>query len=240
MEILNILYNNSNIAFYLIGAILVVILIFIVISSMYTTPNEEKKEEKILKDPTEDDIKQNVNIIKEENEEKKDIKEDVTKDIPRINDIVENLYQKSLENKVELEETQDLNSFLQEFEVPNNVIEEVVNNDVTDKTDDFKEEVSIEIPLLKEQTEEIKEFKDPTEKQENIENMLKRLYDLRQDENNARKSALLNEIYDLKKQVDETLKSNIYDYSLNYNEVDTKALADYYLFNEDIEFPKLK
>ena len=45
---------------------------------------------------------------------------------------------------------------------------------------------------------------------------------------------------DLKKQVDESIKSKVTDYSINYDDIDKKALADYYLFNEDIEFPKLK
>lgn len=235
MEILNILYNNNFIAFYLIGAILVVILIFIVLSSMTTTSKNKETEikEEILKDPTENDNIPNITNITEEQilEEKKEM----LKDIPRINDIVEDLYnQKINEEPNEIEENQDLNSFLEEFEVPNNIIKEVINEEEPSKveTEEIKENIQIE--------EKQEETIHSNNNSENIESMLKRLYDLRQTENDAKKTALLNEIYDLKKQVDETLKAKDYNYALNYNEVDTKALADYYLFNEDIEFPKLK
>jgi len=218
LEILNILYNNNFIAYYLIGAILVVILIFIVISSMTTTPkeNEESKEEKILEDPMENKLvpeqkKEHIQELKEIETEKKEPS--------KIDEMVEELYQQKINEGIEVEEEKDLNSFLEEFEVPNDVIDEVFEEETETNKVDFKTEQS---------------------KSEDIENMLKRLYDLRQNENNSRKSALLNEIYDLKKQVDEKLKSNNYNYSLDYNNIDTKALADYYLFNEDIEFPKLK
>jgi len=218
LEILNILYNNNFIAYYLIGAILVVILIFIVISSMTTTPkeNEESKEEKILEDPMENKL-----VPEQKEEHIQELKEIETekKEPSKIDEMVEELYQQKINEGIEVEEEKDLNSFLEEFEVPNDVIDEVVEEETETNKVDFKTEQS---------------------KSEDIENMLKRLYDLRQNENNSRKSALLNEIYDLKKQVDEKLKSNNYNYSLDYNNIDTKALADYYLFNEDIEFPKLK
>ena len=218
MEILNILYNNNFIAYYLIGAILVVILIFIVISSMTTTPkeNEESKEEKILEDPMENKL-----VPEQKEEHIQELKEIETekKEPSKIDEMVEELYQQKINEGIEVEEEKDLNSFLEEFEVPNDVIDEVFEEETETNKVDFKTEQS---------------------KSEDIENMLKRLYDLRQNENNSRKSALLNEIYDLKKQVDEKLKSNNYNYSLDYNNIDTKALADYYLFNEDIEFPKLK
>jgi len=218
LEILNILYNNNFIAYYLIGAILVVILIFIVISSMTTTPkeNEESKEEKILEDPMENKL-----VPEQKEEHIQELKEIETekKEPSKIDEMVEELYQQKINEGIEVEEEKDLNSFLEEFEVPNDVIDEVVEEETETNKVDFKTEQS---------------------KSEDIENMLKRLYDLRQNENNSRKSALLNEIYDLKKQVDEKLKSNTYNYSLDYNNIDTKALADYYLFNEDIEFPKLK
>jgi len=218
LEILNILYNNNFIAYYLIGAILVVILIFIVISSMTTTPkeNEESKEEKILEDPMENKL-----VPEQKEEHIQELKEIETekKEPSKIDEMVEELYQQKINEGIEVEEEKDLNSFLEEFEVPNDVIDEVFEEETETNKVDFKTEQS---------------------KSEDIENMLKRLYDLRQNENNSRKSALLNEIYDLKKQVDEKLKSNNYNYSLDYNNIDTKALADYYLFNEDIEFPKLK
>ena len=227
MELLNILYNNNYISFYLIGAILVVILILIVISSMTTTLKNDKEED-ILKDPTEDE---KTEIILN-NEEIQETKTDEIKEIPKINDLVEDLYQQKInEEPIHIEEKQDLNVFLEEFEVPNNIILEVTNDEIK------KEEVQ-EINLENRYDQEENQIKQSNS--EDIENMLKRLYDLRQNKNSERKNALLNEIYDLKKQVDEILKSQDYSYNLNYNEVDTKALADYYLFNEDIEFPKLK
>lgn len=237
MEILNILYSNNLIAVYLIGAILVVILIFIVVSSMSTTPKENKK---ILSDPTEEEI--NPNILEVENIKEEKIE---TPEIPKINDIVENIYQKSLEiEQEEKNESNDLNSFLEQFDVPENVIEEVVHND--EVTEIEKEPIKIQLPEETEVINEVVEdvetprLKDNHENTENIEDMLKRLYELRQTENDNRKNAILNEIYDLKKQVDEALKDNVNNYNLDYNYIDTKALADYYLFNEDIEFPKLK
>ncbi len=234
MEILNILYNNNFIAVYLIGAILVVILIFIVLSSMTTTPKEKDKEEAILQDPTENEKIPTIVETKEE-----------IKDIPKINDLVEDLYQQKInEEPIQIDENQDLNSFLEEFEVPNNIIEEVTNNETEisiSKKEELPENEIIE-PIIENKEEKVQqeEVIKTENNSENIESMLKRLYDLRQNENNTRKNALLSEIYDLKKQVDETLKASNNNYSLNYNEVDTKALADYYLFNEDIEFPKLK
>lgn len=227
MEILNILYNNNLIAFYLIGAILVVILIFIVISSISTSPKEDKE---ILKDPTEEDITPNINNLEFKNLESKEIN---TPEIPKINDIVENLYQKSLEIENERNtEVNDLNSFLEEYDVPENVIEEVVKNE--------EEQINTNQQLIEEQSvDEIETPRLKEEQKENIEDMLKRLYDLRQNENASRKNALVNEIYELKKQVDEALKKDYYNY-INYDYVDTKVLTDYYLFNEDIEFPKLK
>lgn len=216
MEILNILYSNNLIAVYLIGAILVVILILIILSSMTTTPNE-----KILKDPTEEENDLDNNFI--------EIKKQEEPDTSKINDMVEELYQKSLEmDNIEKEEVTNLNSFLEEFEVPENVIEEVeevVNEEI-------KEPIQFE--------EQKNEIEKQTEEKTNIEDMLKRLYELRQSENESRKNVLLNEIYDLKKQVDEALKSDTSNITFDYDYVDTKALADYYLFNEDIEFPKLK
>ena len=235
MEILNILYSNNLIAVYLIGAILVVILIFIVVSSMSTTPKENKE---ILRDPTEEEIKptvlevENIENIKEEKIE--------MKEIPKINDIVENIYQKSLEIEQEkINEGNDLNSFLEQFDVPENVIEEVVTNEVNEINNKPMEIISEETMLVNEEVETPR-LKDNNENTENSEDIIKRLYELRQNENNNIKNALLNEIYDLKKQVDEAIKANSNDYNLDYNYIDTKALADYYLFNEDIEFPKLK
>lgn len=229
MEILNILYNNNNIAYYLIGAILVVILIFIVISSMSTTPKDEIKEEqeKILEDPMENKI---ISELKDENP--KEIIEIEKKEPSIIDEMVEELYRQKINEKTELEENPDLNTFLEEFEVPETIIDEVI-----------AEEEKIEKPKIEKnlnKDEKSIDFKTEQAKSDDIENMLKRLYDLRQNENNTRKTALLNEIYDLKKQVDEKLKSNNYNYTLDYNNIDRNALADYYLFNEDIEFPKLK
>ena len=232
MEILNILYSNNLIAVYLIGAILVVILIFIVISSMTTTPKENKK---ILNDPTEEET-----ILDSENLDNH-IPE--IKEVSKINEMVEELYQKSIEEDLNLkEEPKDLNTFLEEFDVPNTVIEEVVNVD----DQDFNNLLITETPIGEVSDTLNKEpIQEPLKPKENnatedIETMLKRLYELRQNENDARKSALLNDIYDLKKQIDESLKSSTSEYTLNYNFIDNKVLADYYLFNEDIEFPKLK
>lgn len=237
MEILNILYSNNLIAVYLIGAILVVILIIIVISSINTTP---KNEEKILKDPTEEkedslspkiieeeQKKLEIPIIKEEqpNIEITPIQEEQES---KIDNIVENLYQKSMEEELvppEIED-KDLNTFLEEFEVPSNVIEEVT-----------KEESLV--PIIEEEIETPK-LKEDTEPKENVEDMLKRLYNLRQNEKEDRKKAILTEIIELKKQLDETLKANNCNYELEHAFEYNKELADYYLFNKDVEFPKLK
>lgn len=253
MEILNILYSNNLIAVYLIGAILVVILIFIVISSMSTTPKDNKD---ILKDPTDEDIQSDLKkdvIEKVELTEIPEIKAEIPeiekkeeyKEIPRINDIVENLYQKSLDtDNIQDEETKNLNTLLEEFEVPENVIDEVANEEEKHEIHIF-EEPNIISETPKPEISEIEEIETPRlkenhENKENIEDMLKRLYDLRQSENQSRRNAMINEIFELKKRVDETLKANINLSELDFSYVDTKALADYYLFNEDIEFPKLK
>ena len=213
LEILTDFYNNNFIACYLICAILVLIFIFIVISSMKSTPkkNEDYEEEKILDDPINSDISQNDFFIQE--------KKELDIEPSKIDIMVEELYQQKITEAPKEEDQLNLNEFLEEFDVPEKVIEEVV------------EENNIEIENVN--------FKNEQTKSEDIENMLKRLYDLRQNESTIRKTVLLNEIYDLKKQVDEKLKSNNSNYTLNDN-IDTKALADYYLFNEDIEFPKLK
>lgn len=231
MEILNILYNNNLIAVYLIGAILVIVLIFIIISSISTTPKETKN--KILEDPTDKD-----NDLG--NNELIDIKDN------KINDMVDNLYQQSIKNDdvIKSEENSDINSVLQEFEVPKSVIEEVVKPDYSENVLEKTEETPHPevVPINEENLDnmETPKLKEEVNNTENIDNMLKRLYDLRQDEKDGRKNALINEIIDLKKQIDEALKSRDCNYELDNYNVNNKELADYYLFNKDIEFPKLK
>ena len=212
MEILNIFYNNNFMAYYLIGAILVVILILIIISSMNTKPKDFENDNKILEDPMEN--KTLKEVIEQSNKEINSIKELEHNEPSKIDMMVEELYQQKINEEPILEETIDLNPQLEKQES--------------------------QVQKTKEEIDETKfNFKEEQNKSEEIDNMLKRLYNLRQNENNTRKTALLNEIFDLKKQVDETLKSDEYNLLLD-NNVDTKALADYYLFNEDIEFPKLK
>ena len=179
MEILNVLYNNNFVAVYLIGAILVVILLFIILSSLSAKPKET-----ILKDPTEEE-KDLIVDSPISNEELEEI------EIPKINDLVEEIYQTSAEKEETKKNHDTLNSFLEDFEVPDNVIEEVTNNN------EEKEKI----------IEEVIEINKEEIKKENIEDMLKRLYDLRQSEKELKRNTQLNEIYELKKQVDETLKS---------------------------------
>lgn len=226
MEILNILYDNNLIAVYLIGAILLVILIFIVISSINTTP----KEEKILKDPTKEEKEEpeKPTIVEEEkikeekietNIEKKDIVKDSDEPIILEETPSLKIEENRVENKEEKEEIE---------EISKTEIDPVTESEPIIDNPEFVEE--IETPRLK----------DKYENTENVEEMLKRLYDLRQNEKEDKKRAILMEIIDLKKQLDEALKANNCDYELTHDPVNNKELADYYLYNKDIEFPKLK
>lgn len=253
MEILNILYNNNLIAVYLIGAILFVILIFIVISSINTTP---KNKNKILEDPTEKNPQKSVKEEPIENNsiQINDIKEiDIPKE-NKINDMVNNIYNKvqKEENSETEHEAKDLNEVLQEFDVPESVIEDVVKEENSElKPEEIVpeiEEKELNIPFETSKTLENPEFVEEIETpklkteetSENIESMLKRLYNLRQNERENQKHALINEIIDLKKELDEAFKNKENNYELNHYNIDSKELADYYLFNKDIEFPKLK
>ena len=132
---------------------------------------------------------------------------------PRINDLVENIYTKKEEMLEEIPK---------EILKSTSIIEPIEEESISDAAEEIEE------PIVEQ------------DQNANIEGMLNRLYDLRQNEKEDRKRALINEIIDLKKALDEALKSDGCDYELTHFNDNNKALADYYLFNKDMEFPKLR